>query len=92
VGTKSNRDGLGAVVRVTSASGKQWTLVRTGSSYCSQSETAPTFGLGQDKVVQALEVEWPSGAKQRFTGLPANQVLTVDEAKGIVPSVAKAAK
>jgi len=84
VGTKSNRDGIGAVVRVTSAAGKQWTLVRTGSSYCSQSETAPTFGLGRDKVVQTLEIEWPSGVKQRFTNVPANQVVTVDEAKGIV--------
>jgi len=95
VGTKSNRDGLGAVVRVTSAGGKQWTLVRTGSSYCSQSEIAPTFGLGADKVVQTLEVEWPSGTKQRFANLPANQVVTVDEAKGIVTAgaaVVKAAK
>ncbi len=86
VGARSNRDGLGAVVRVTSASGKQWTMVRTGSSYCSQSEIAPTFGLGQDKVVQALEIEWPSGVKQRFANVPANQIVTVDEAKGIVPA------
>jgi uncharacterized protein YndB with AHSA1/START domain len=84
VGTRSNRDGLGTVVRVTSAGGKQWTLVRTGSSYCSQSEIAPTFGLGPDKVVQTLELEWPSGTRQRFTNLPANQVVTVDETKGIV--------
>jgi len=83
VGSKSNRDGLGAVVRVTSASGKQWTMVRTGSSYCSQSETAPTFGLGQDKVVQSLEIEWPSGVKQRFANVPANQIVIVDEAKGL---------
>jgi hypothetical protein len=86
VGTKSNRDGLGAVVRVTSAAGKQWTMVRSGSSYCSQSQTAPTFGLGSDKVVQALEIEWPSGAKQKFTNVPTNQVVTVDEARGIVPA------
>ena len=93
VGAKSNRDGLGAVVRVTSASGKQWTMVRTGSSYCSQSEMAPTFGLGQDKVVQALEIEWPSGKKQRFAKVPTNQIVTVDEAKGIVPAAAaKAAR
>ena len=86
VGSKSNRDGLGAIVRVTSASGKQWTMVRTGSSYCSQSEIAPTFGLGQDKVVQSLEIEWPSGAKQKLTNVPTNQAVTVDEAKGIVPA------
>jgi hypothetical protein len=87
VGTKSNRDGLGAIVRVTSAGGKQWALVRSGSSYCSQSDVAPTFGLGQDKTVQVLEVEWPSGTKQRFTNVPTNQVVTVDEAKGIVTGV-----
>jgi enediyne biosynthesis protein E4 len=86
VGVKSTRDGLGAVVRVTGASGKQWTMVRTGSSYCSQNETAPTFGVGQDKVVQALEIEWPSGVKQKFTNVPTNQIVTVDEAKGIVPA------
>ena len=45
---------------------------------------ATTFGLGQDKVVQALEIEWPSGTKQRFTNVPTNQIVTVDEAKGIV--------
>ncbi len=90
VGTKSNRDGIGAVVRVTSASGKQWQMVRSGSSYCSQSELAPTFGLGQDKVVQSLEIEWPSGAKQKLANVPTNQVVTVEEGRGIVP--AKAAK
>jgi hypothetical protein len=92
VGTKSNRDGLGAIVRVTSAGGKQWAMVRSGSSYCSQSDIAPTFGLGQDKVVQTLEIEWPSGTKQRFTNLPTNQVVTVDEAKGIVTGAAPVAK
>ena len=45
-GAKSNRDGIGAVVRVESASGKQWNMVRSGSSYCSQSDLALTFGLG----------------------------------------------
>jgi enediyne biosynthesis protein E4 len=84
VGTKSNRDGLGAVVRVTSAGGKQWAMVRSGSSYCSQSDLALTFGLGRDTKVTLLEVEWPSGVRQRFTDLPADRFLTVDEAKGIV--------
>jgi hypothetical protein len=88
VGTKSNRDGLGAVVRVTSAGGKQWAMVRSGSSYCSQSQTAPTFGLGADKLVQTLEVEWPSGARQKFANVPVDRVVTVDEGRGIVPAVA----
>jgi enediyne biosynthesis protein E4 len=83
VGEKSNRDGIGAVVRVTSAGGRQWQLVRSGSSYCSQSELAPTFGLGKDAKA-TVEIDWPSGTKQRFADLAANQALTVDEAKGIV--------
>lgn len=83
VGTKSNRDGLGAVVRVASASGRQWQMVRSGSSYCSQSDLALTFGLGRDPKA-TIEIEWPSGAKQRLADVAANQFLTVQEGKGIV--------
>ena len=78
-GTKSNRDGIGAVVRV----GKQWNMVRSGSSYCSQSDLALTFGLGNTTTV-AVEVEWPSGAKQRFENVAGNQFLTVSEERGII--------
>ena len=84
VGTKSNRDGIGAVVRIESASGKQWNMVRSGSSYCSASDLAMTFGLGQDKMISSLEVEWPSGEKQKFTNVPVNQSITVEEGKGFV--------
>jgi hypothetical protein len=83
-GTKSNRDGIGAVVRVESPSGKQWNAVRSGSSYCSQSDLALTFGLGKDPQITAVEIEWPSGTKQRLTGIPVNQFVVVDEAKGVV--------
>jgi len=83
-GTKSNRDGIGAVVRVESAGGKQWNAVHSGGSYCSQSDLALTFGLGKDANVPSLEIEWPSGTKQKFTGVAANQFLTIDESKGIV--------
>ena len=84
VGTKSNRDGIGAVVRAESASGKQWNTVRSGSSYCSQSDLAITFGLGTDTVVKALEIDWPSGLKQTLNNIPVNQCITVEEGKGIV--------
>ena len=84
VGARSSRDGLGALVRVASASGTQQATVKSGSSYCSQSETTLTFGLGRDPVVEALEIEWPSGARQRFTGLAADQEVTVEEGRGIV--------
>ena len=83
VGTKSNRDGIGAVVRVESASGKQWSTVHSGGSYCSQSDLALTFGLGKDAVASAIEIDWPSGAKQRLTNIAANQFITVEEGKGI---------
>jgi hypothetical protein len=83
VGSQSNRSGLGAVVRVTSASGTQWQMVHSGSSYASQSELALTFGLGRDSRVSKLEVQWPSGSTRTFTDLVANQSLVIDEARGI---------
>jgi enediyne biosynthesis protein E4 len=84
VGTKSNRDGIGASIAIASASGKQWNVVRSGSSYASQSDLALVFGLGQDPVVNSIEVAWPSGTKQKFANVAANQFITIDEARGIV--------
>ena len=81
-GARSNRDGIGAVVRVESAGGKQWSMVRSGSSYCSQSDLALTFGLGPD-ASSAVEVEWPSGTKQRFKNVAANRRVLIDEDRGI---------
>lgn len=77
-GTRSNRDGIGAVVRIQSASGRQWNMVRSGSSYCSQSELALTFGLGRDTSAE-IEVEWPSGARQKFANITADRFLIVEE-------------
>jgi enediyne biosynthesis protein E4 len=78
-GSKSNRIGLGAIVRVESASGKQWQMVRSGSSYCSQSDLALTFGLHRDAAINAIEILWPSGSSQRFTNVKPNQHLNVRE-------------
>jgi hypothetical protein len=89
VGGKSNRDGIGAFVRVTSAGGRQSNTVRSGSSYCSQSDLALTFGLGQDTQVQSVEISWPSSQNQRFTNLAVNKFYVIDEAKGIVSQSAK---
>jgi len=82
-GTKSNRSGLGAVVRIESASGKQWNMMRSGGSYASQSDLTLVFGLGRDSQVNKLSVEWPSGIRQRFTDLVANHFLLIDETKGV---------
>jgi hypothetical protein len=84
IGTKSNRDGIGASVAITSASGKQWNVVRSGSSYASQSDLALVFGLAQDPVVTSIEVVWPSGTKQRFSNVAANHFITIDETRGIL--------
>lgn len=78
-GTKSNRSGIGAVVRVTSAGGSQWQMVHSGSSYCSASDLALTFGLGKDAEAGTVEIEWPSGTRQKLTGVRANQRLEVKE-------------
>ena len=63
-------------------------VVRSGSSYCSQSDLALTFGLGKDPGATAIEIDWPSGAKQKLGGVPANQILTIQEGKGIVAKAA----
>jgi hypothetical protein len=82
-GTSSNRSGIGAIVRVESPSGKQWRTVHSGSSYCSQSDLALTFGLGKDASA-TVSVEWPSGTKERLENVPAKQFLLIQEGKGIV--------
>jgi hypothetical protein len=83
-GTKSNRDGIGAIVRVESAGGRQWQMVRSGSSYASQSDVTLTFGLGADTMVSSVEVEWPSGTRDRLVNVRPRQLITVEEGRGIV--------
>ena len=83
IGHKSNRSALGAVVHLQSASGKQSQTVHSGSSYCSQSALALTFGLKSDSIVNRLTVEWPSGKSQTFSNVPANKFLSIDEEAGI---------
>lgn len=82
-GTQSNRSALGATVRIDATSGRQWQTVRSGSSYLSQSDLALHFGLSMDTTVKSIEVEWPSGKKQRFLNVPARKryVLREDSEK-----------
>ncbi|HVV46010.1 MAG TPA: CRTAC1 family protein [Bryobacteraceae bacterium] len=77
-GTKSNKDGIGAVVRVASSQGKQEQTVHSGSSYCSSSDLALTFGLGGDASA-SVEVDWPSGKHQKLENVKVNQRMTVTE-------------
>lgn len=78
-GVKSNRTGLGTQLTLVSRSGQQVQFVRGGSSYCSQSETVATFGLGQDPEVSMLEVRWPSGTVDQFMDLEPNREIEVTE-------------
>jgi enediyne biosynthesis protein E4 len=71
IGAKSNRDGIGAVVRLTTPEGTQSRTVKTGSSYLSQSELTLTFGLGPRDSAERVVVEWPSSAVQEFSKVAA---------------------
>ena len=86
VGTKSNRDGIGATVRVTAGSDAQTKMLRSGSSYLSSSELVLTFGLGTHSQVDSVEIQWPSGAKESLSKVGLNQFITIQEGLGIVSS------
>jgi hypothetical protein len=85
-GTKSNRDGIGAVITLTSGGEKQTKMVRSGSSYLSQSELVATFGLGQKTNADSIEIEWPSGQTDRLSNVNAGQMITVQEGRGVIGS------
>ncbi|MEO6236006.1 MAG: CRTAC1 family protein [Vicinamibacterales bacterium] len=88
VGSAANRDGIGARVRITLESGaSQWALVRTGSSYLSQSELPVTFGLGSATAVKAIEITWPGGATETLPRTAADQTITVRQGSGITASM-----
>jgi hypothetical protein len=79
VGTRSNREGIGARVRVTSGGQTLTGWVRSGGSYCSEDERVARFGLGERARVEQVEVRWPSGAVDRRADVPADQVLLLRE-------------
>ena len=87
VGTRSNRDGIGARVTVKVSPGQRLTkMVKSGSSYLSQSELPLTFGLGPPKPGKLvdLEVVWPSGRREAVEKIGANQSITLQEGKGMI--------
>lgn len=86
IGTRSNRDGIGAKITVRTNKGLHLSqMVKTGSSYLSQSELPLTFGLGRPdagKIVN-LEIVWPSGKRESIANITPNQFITLTEGKGI---------
>jgi hypothetical protein len=88
VGTKSNRDGIGAVVRVTAGNDTQSETLRSGSSYLSASELILTFGLAGHTQADTVEVRWPSGEVDHLKNVAADQIVTVKENQGAIATKA----
>jgi hypothetical protein len=84
IGTISNRDGLGAVLKVVGASGRaQWGYVTKAGSYLSANDSRVHFGLGSDAHVDTIEVRWPSGIRQVLKNVKSNKILVVEEPKTV---------
>jgi enediyne biosynthesis protein E4 len=79
IGHKSNRDAIGAQVRIVTALGSQWGTVTTSSGYLSASDPRLHFGLGAELLVQRIEIRWPSGIQQVLPNVKGDRQLTIDE-------------
>jgi hypothetical protein len=79
VGHKSNRDAIGASVKLVTPSGQQFATVTTAGSYLSSSDKRVHFGLGKEQTVESVEIRWPSGIVQTLQNIPADQILQIDE-------------
>jgi enediyne biosynthesis protein E4 len=79
VGHRSNRDGIGAVVKLTTPLGSQWVTVTTSSGYLSASDPRAHFGMGDSPRATSIEIRWPSGVLQTLTDVKGDQEIQVDE-------------
>jgi hypothetical protein len=86
VGTKAARDGTGAVLKLTSQGVTQVEQAKGGMGYMSAHDLRIHFGLGDRKTIDSLEIKWLSGTVDKLTDVPINQIITVKEGVGIVPS------
>jgi hypothetical protein len=89
VGTKSNRDAIGATVRLFVQGKQQTRMVRSGSSYLSQSELPVTFGVGRLEQIERVVIDWPSGRSEEYKQLKTGKAFQVIETKGITEDVQK---
>jgi hypothetical protein len=83
IGSRSNRDGIGAIVRVRAGGREQVREIRTSGSFASANDPRARFGLGTAASVERLEVKWPGGATQTFTEVPIDRVVVVSEGEGL---------
>jgi hypothetical protein len=80
-GTKSNRDAIGARIKVVTKSGAQYNHVTTAVGYASSSAGPVHFGLGHDTQADVVEIHWPSGIVQNLKNVPADQIVKIKEAR-----------
>jgi hypothetical protein len=92
IGTRSNRGGIGALVRVKVDGTLRSAEVNPGGSYLSSNDPRVHFGLGSAREAELVEIRWPGGSEDRLEHVQANQFLTVMEGKGIVPSSAASSR
>jgi hypothetical protein len=79
IGHKSNRDAIGAEIKLVTGKGPQFATVNTASSYLSSSDKRVHFGLGLETVAKTVEIHWPSGIVQTLKDVPADHILEIDE-------------
>ena len=79
IGTQSNRSGIGTKITVQSKSGTQTRTLKSGASYCSQSELTTIFGIGNDSQIDSVAVNWPSGTADQLVNVKPNQFLTITQ-------------
>ncbi len=68
---------------MTAGSDRHWLMMKSGSSYLSQSELVLTFGLGSKTKADTVEVQWPSGQVDKLSNIAAGQTVTIEEGKGV---------
>jgi len=79
IGTESNRDAIGTKILLTAGGSTQTRWVVSGSGYLSQSDYRTHFGMGNHKIVERIELQWPNGKVQILENIDVNQVLTLEE-------------
>jgi len=86
VGHKSNRDAIGAEIKIVTAKGQQFATVSTAGSYLSSSDKRAHFGLGSELLAPSIEIRWPSGILQTLKNVRADQIVQIDEPSSGSPS------
>jgi enediyne biosynthesis protein E4 len=85
IGTKSNRDGIGAALKLTAGDFTSYDQAKDGMSYCSAQDPRIHFGLGAHAKIDTLEINWPSGAHEVIRDIASDQIVTIQEGKGVTP-------